>query len=85
MLAVVEERKGAAFDQVLRHQADDGLIRIEVRLFPEDEDDGAEQHEGRDDSGNDPSLTAIVSRVADVLFGHSRIYHMLRTPVLSLG
>ena len=78
VLAVIEQRERAAFDEVFAHQADDRLVGVEVGLFPEDEDNRSEEDEQDDCAGNDPSLTADVSVIAGVLFGHSRNYHMLR-------
>ena len=45
VLSVIEERKVPELGKMLRHQADDGLIGIEVEAFVPDRNDRAEEDE----------------------------------------
>ena len=59
VLAVQEQRKGNALDEVLRHQSHHRLIGIEIGLRPEDEYRGAGDDE-HDDRGGDERALAML-------------------------
>jgi len=56
VLAVEDQREGAALRQMLGHQSRDGLIRVEIGLLPEQPDACAESHGQQDDELGDPEM-----------------------------
>ena len=71
VLAVEEHREGATLDQTLRHQPGDGLVGVEEGLFPEDEDDRAQDHEQNEHGCSDRPLTVRQCGSAAVHYMHS--------------
>ena len=71
-LAVPEDGKRAKVAEVFRHQAGDGLIRIEIAVGPEDEHGGPPEHESDDERGDDPSLarSRVGGRHARLSYSH---------------
>ena len=65
-LTVQEDGKRAQLAEVLRHQAHHGLIGIEERLAPEDEDRRAGEDEQDDEREDDPSFVQARTRHATV-------------------
>ena len=78
LLPVEEQRPGPALRQVLGHQTDDGLIRVEVGLVPRQEEPRT-KHDCRDEGGDGQTRSTAatdgcgrpIEPVATMLGGHS--------------
>src|SRR4029453_17951870 len=77
-LPVKEERKGAALDQMLGHQADDGLVGIESDLFEQQIDECS-----KDDNG-DPG-TEHASQIGTPPLHQSPLYIQVISEVRASG
>ena len=53
-LPVEEQRPRASLGEVRRHQADNGLVGVEVRLLVVHEDEGSKDNQRRRDQHGDP-------------------------------